>query len=273
MKPSGPPNSQTVPDAWRGRSCWWGAGLVRLGLVWVGVVASAPASAQQIRGIVVDEGTGVGVALVQIVVISEDGDSVASTLTNERGLFSVSPPPGITVIRAAALGYRPVRTEPFELDEGEIRTFQIHLPAQPIQIEGLVVDAGEAALADNGFRDRMAEGRGQFITPEDIAASAAIFTPDLFEGLKNVRPEFNKPAWARWLTFSSVDRGRCAPRLYIDGVRFAGALPGEGLDDVVPRENLLAAEVYWGPFQAPMQYLGTSRCGVILLWTYASVGR
>jgi hypothetical protein len=66
--------------------------------------------------------------------------------------------------------------------------------------------------------------------------------------------------------------GRCEPDLWIDGARFRldWRFPGEGLDDVVPIETLVAAEVYWGPFQAPLRFQGTATdnsCGVILLWT------
>jgi hypothetical protein len=78
----------------------------------------------------------------------------------------------------------------------------------------------------------------------------------------------------------------CEPRIYVDnawvnrpgfGLRGNPDDPDDlddpgvgGLDDVIPLEYVEAVEVYWGPFQAPIRYQGSSAdnpCGVILIWS------
>ena len=60
------------------------------------------------------------------------------------------------------------------------------------------------------------------------------------------------------------------PTIYVDD-RWVELMPGEGLDDLVPKHRLEAVEVYRA-FEAPLRYLRTTEylddgCGVILFWT------
>ena len=235
------------------------------------VLVTAPVSGQSIRGLVLEEGTDAPIELASVVVVTASGDSVTATLTDVNGFFTLSATDGEYILRASALGYRSGRAGPFGLeDERVVRVVQIALAPQPLSIAGLVVEAIDASLATTGFYDRMATGRGQFLTPADIAATGARFTPEVFYGLDHVMPRYDLPVWERWVRFMSTGRGNCSPRIWVDGVWFRWPLPGEGLDDVVRVEDLLAAEVYWGPFQAPTRYQGTAHdnsCGVVLLWT------
>ena len=78
--------------------------------------------------------------------------------------------------------------------------------------------------------------------------------------------------WARGVRYlSATEKGTCSPRIFVDGIRISMLLAeGDYLADVAPIETVLAAEVYWGPFQAPIRYQGTAldnSCGVVLLWT------
>jgi len=63
-----------------------------------------------------------------------------------------------------------------------------------------------------------------------------------------------------------LEKRLCAPRVFVDG-RYVIPLDHESFDDLVPKEELEAVEVYQAPFGAPMSYQGTSGCGVVLLWT------
>lgn len=237
------------------------------------------ASGQSIRGMVMESGTGQPVNLASVLMFTAAGDSVGGTLTDSTGFFSLRVPDPDFALRVTGLGYRTERVGPFSLRaERAVRVIEITLEPQPLSIEGVGVDARLPALAETGFYERMAEGRGRFLTPTDIAESDAWFTPELFHELDRVRPQYSAAPWDRWISLmSATGGGVCEPRIFIDGVwlRPEFRLPGEGLDDAVPLEDLLAAEVYWGPFQAPMRFQGTSRdnsCGVVLLWTRSGTG-
>lgn len=243
------------------------------------MVHPAGLAAQSIRGIVSDSGTGQPVNLASVLMFTAVGDSVGSVLTDSTGFFSLRAPEEAFALRVTGIGYRTERVGPFSLSaEDGVRVIEVRLEPQPLSIAGLSVDAQLPALAEAGFYERMAEGRGQFLTPTDIAESDAWFTPELFHELDRVQPQYSAAPWARWVSLmSATGGGTCEPRIFIDGVwlRPEFRRPGEGLDDAVPLEDLLAAEVYWGPFQAPIRFQGTSKdnsCGVVLLWTRSGAG-
>ena len=102
--------------------------------------------------------------------------------------------------------------------------------------------------------------RGQFLTPEDVANSDALFTPYLFRGLEHVEPQYGAAPWLTWVRFRSLTgSGTCAPRVYVDNVwvnRWSEVTEVFSLDDVVSMDVIQAVEVYAGPFQAPLKYQG-----------------
>lgn len=242
------------------------------GCFWLYAGWVSPASGQEVRGLVLEEFTYLPIELAEVTMVTGDSETRHTTLTDAEGFFSLEAPRGVFVLRVTALGYRPTRTAPIELlDESDLRVVEIPMSLAPVVIEGLEVAAEHSALAGTGFYERMAAGRGQFLTPEDIATSDARFTPELFYDLDHVMRENMLPVWQRSIQYmSATQRGNCYPRIYIDGVWWRWRAPGEGLMDAVPLEDLVGAEVFWGPFQAPLRYQGTTienSCGVVLLWT------
>jgi hypothetical protein len=159
---------------------------------------------------------------------------------------------------------------------------QLTLTPAPIAVEGIVVE-GEAArapdvieLVANGFYDRMAAGRGEFLTPAEIADADVPYTPQLFREMASVRldPPVDRNG-GPWNDQVMIRRpappfGVCPPTIYVDGLRVE-LMPGEGLEDLVPKRTLEAVEVYHA-LNAPPRYLrkteyGDDGCGVILFWT------
>ena len=71
-----------------------------------------------------------------IIMLSENGDSITSTLTQSDGFFEVSSPdPGNYLLLAASLGYREARVGLFELGEGGEITVEFRLWREPLTIE------------------------------------------------------------------------------------------------------------------------------------------
>ena len=253
-------------------------------LLVVGTTGPEHAAAQSVRGLVFDAVTDEAIPLATVTLVSESGERVASALTTEDGFFSLDAPDnGIYVVRGVALGYRPGRAGPVQLVNDGLQVVELRLETAPVELEGLTVE-GESvtgvgnSLTQRGFWERYEEGRGQFLSPGDIAASDAAFTPHLLRPLNHVIAQHGSAPWAIWPQLrraTGSERGPCEPYVYVDNVWVNRPINGLqsadfGLEDIVPIDIVEAIEVYWGPFQAPMRYQGSryeNECGVILVWT------
>ena len=240
-----------------------------------------PLAAQTVRGLVFDAETNQPVSLATVSLLSSSGERVASMLTDDAGFFSLdAEDDGSFLLRTVSIGYRVARSGPFELYDDGLRVIEVRLEPAPLDIEGVVVE-GTAddrvgnRLTRSGFWERYEEGRGQFILPGEVAASEAVFTPELLLHLDHVEVNYHEAPWDRWVRLrSAMGAGTCEPRVYVDG-RWVnrpefGIREAVGLDEVVPIDLIQAVEVYWGPFQAPLRYQGSvteNACGVVLFWT------
>ena len=266
---------------WRIRRAQADARHIVVGLALAGTLTvSAPLAAQSVRGIVSDGATGAPIALATVTLVAPTGERLATFLTTDEGFFSLeTDDPGPFLVRATALGYAPARAGPLEMTEGALQVVELRMTAAPIGIEGLVVE-GEGRvgnyLTQKGFWERYQEGRGEFLTPGEVIASDAMFTPHLLRGLKHVVPQYGAAPWAVWPMLGITEARACEPRIFVDDVWVNrpefGLRETLGLDDIVPIERVTAVEVYNGSFQAPIRYQGTTgiggnSCGVILFWT------
>lgn len=140
---------------------------------------------QSIRGVLVDEHTGEPVSLGTVQLFSTGHESLAEVLTDQRGYFELrAPDSGEYLVYAQAFGYWAALVGPFELEDGVERVVEARVAARPMALDGLTVDA-EARLPGleaAGFYERRDRGRGDFITPQEIAASDAVYVQQLFHG-------------------------------------------------------------------------------------------
>lgn len=272
-------------DGLRGRcsgSAWFAGG--RVGRLVVLVVAlcagSPPAAAQEIRGILSEQGTYTPIDVASVILVDAALDTVAETISDERGFFRFGlPSSGEYYVIASALGYQALRSESLWVGAGEVRIVEISMATRPVPVEGLVVEAQAnepqvAELRHTGFYERMAEGRGEFLTPGQIAASKATWPQQLFWGTEKVRVHqrsHERPGvWEDILVIPNrASRGYCRPSIYVDGRWIRAEMMGEGMSlaDVVHRDEILAVEIYEWPFGIPRIYTGAQECGVILFWT------
>lgn len=154
-------------------------------LLLAGSFLAAPAAAQTVRGVLVDEHTGEPVALGVVKLYAENHDSLAATLTDDRGFFELeAPDEGIYLLNVERFGYWSALVGPFELEEGVARVVEARVAARPVELEGVIVDAEARlrGLTAVGFYERMERGRGDFITPQEIASSGAVYVQQLFYG-------------------------------------------------------------------------------------------
>lgn len=233
-----------------------------------------------------EEFTEQPIELGRVTLMTVDGDSVAATLTDDQGFFSVEAgSPGRYVVLAAALGYRTARSEYLELEDDQVQVLQLRLSLRPIPVEGVVVEGTMAdepivpELLSRGFYERMERGQGEFLTPAQIRNHPATYTPQLFREMTTVELASDRGRgtgpWNDRVMIKPIIPGRgearsCEPHLWIDNV-LTELMPGEGLDDAVPKDEIEGIEVYRAPFGAPLRYLRNfdpeRACGAVVIWT------
>ena len=146
-------------------------------------------------------------------------------------------------------------------------SLQFRIEPLAVEIGGLTVEGrasilSQPKLVQNGFVDRVEQGRGRFLTPIDIERSGAINTAELLQRTGRVTTQYS---FSGESILMLGPQGYCTPVVYLDGVRIAMDM---ALDQIAPVQVLEAAEVYRSASEAPVEYAGgMGGCGVIVLWT------
>ena len=227
-------------------------------------------SAQTVSGFLLERGTDRPIDLGLVSLVTLDGDSVASMLTDSVGHFSLhSEHPGDFFIVASALGYAPtVASSVITLGAGSSMTLEFRIVTQVIEIEGITIETQQALirrpqLVQNGFVKRAQEGFGSFVTPGDIENATTLSTVELLRSTGRIATR-DGPGGDQVVM---LGRGRfCVPVVYLDGVRLL--MEETSIDQMAPIDVLQGAEVYRSATEAPLGYAGgAGGCGVIVLWT------
>ena len=233
-----------------------------------------PSPAQTIRGRIVETETGNAIALARIVMLGEEGDTVASGLSGNDGSFVVGAPEwGTYVLSITRLGYHPHVDGPLRLTPGDTVDVSYRLTPLAFRMDPVVVRSAATVLflQRAGFYHRQRLGFGHHIEPEkiELRRDAARDIADLMVGIPGVRifsagaGSFGKSI--RLTGMGSLQDACRSPHFYVDGIRlFAGG----SIEDVVTPEAVEAIEIFRRPSEIPAQYGGVeSGCGVILIWT------
>jgi hypothetical protein len=237
----------------------------------------AELKAQTINGHLLEAGTDSPIMLCELQMLTESGEFVAYSVSNESGYFSVSAPDsGSFLLRAERMGYQTRVEGVFELGSGSVMTIEFRLPREPVALDtlGVSAEARSVWLESVGFYERRRDLKGVFLGPEEIHEKQASLPTQLFHNLPRIR--------VRQLPFGSstiiirgsamislIQRGICYPRVFVNGNEvFRGGEEPSRIDDVVSVSELVGIEVYRGPAEIPTRYLGArSSCGLVLMWT------
>ena len=259
-------------------------GLLALAMVLTPATAVlvSPASAQTIRGRLLDVENGQPINIGLVIMFAEAGDSVTYTVTDERGYFSVtSPEPGSFLLLGSALGYRETVDGIFDVGMGGELTVEFRLPPEPLPLDEILVMLDRPVQQHrhirNGFVRRYQRGLGHFITPYEIEKSVARNTEQLFHSVPGMVVRLADGPLS-YLGDMVVMRNAgtgcgylCSPVVFVDGVRVRyDHLDGISLSGVVPLETVEAVEAYRSPAEVPVEYNITrsgDQCGVLLFWT------
>lgn len=244
------------------------------------LIATSPASAQVLRGVVLDSLTGARVTTARVVVLTAAGTQVTDMAAGSDGSFAVHlSAPGRYRVRVSNVGYTTRTTEPIQVGVTFQASVLLRLLPKPFPLDSIVVEVPRRVsyLAGVGFYARRRAGWGYFLTRDDIASrSSAVRISDALVGLAGVRIICdNSRAFGGSCDVATPGSGsmylgkQCLPSVVLDGVvlRAGGSSNSGLLDDLLPNPfNLEALEVYPSPAGVPVQYRG-SACGAIIAWS------
>jgi hypothetical protein len=248
-----------------------GSRLMVLGLAIACALSSGgDLSAQTVYGVLLERGSDRPIELGLVMLLTMEGDSVATVLSDEAGEFVLeASDAGDFRIAASALGYKPtVAGSVLSLPKGSSLTLEFRIEPLPIEIGGITIEAHsplfqQPNLVRNGFLERAQRGFGRFVSPVDIESSPALSTSDLLVRTGRVTTRYVLGG-DRILMMGS--RGYCTPTVYVDGFRVD--LSDISIDVIAPKTDLEAAEVYRSTSEAPLRFGGGMEgCGVVVLWT------
>jgi hypothetical protein len=248
-------------------------------LALLGLFAGAhPLWAQQtdagatLSGRVSDRSTGQALPGAQIILLS-DGRAVTSDSVG-RYVFNGLPVgvsqlivrapnvPALQIIVEITAGIELVR--PIVLDSTAVgrRAAAQSLPTVAVTAPAAVLNY---RLVD--FERRRLNGRGQYLTEDDIIRSGAFNVADAVKGMRGVTYECSGGPSAGALgsgCFVRMSRApmRCLPEFVVDDHVMNDFGPNTPIRDIV------ALELYTGPSEVPGEYAGRNAgCGVVVIWT------
>ena len=226
-------------------------------------LATLPAVARgqsaSIKGRVADRSTGRPVTHAELTIVGEE----RSTRTDSLGLYEFRRvPTGVLQINVRALGF-PASSFLIEILPGQQAERPVILDRTEAQaLPELSVTA--AAPTTNyrlvDFERRRQNGRGQFLTEDDILRSGAGSVADAVKNMRGVVYECGGGAgcYVRMVRAPM----RCLPEFVVDGQVMNDFGPHTPIRDIV------ALEVYNGPADVPGEFAGrNSGCGVLVLHT------
>ena len=101
---------------------------------------AAPVTGQTISGTLMEVETGQPISLGLVIMMTEEGDSITSGVTNGQGQFEVTAPDGGSfVLVASAFGFKETPAGVFELGRGGEMDVEFRIAAAPMPIDGLIV--------------------------------------------------------------------------------------------------------------------------------------
>ncbi len=227
--------------------------------------------AQQVQGVVIDRLTRERVVGASVVLLDTTFSAVSATAANQTGAFRIqAAEPGSFFVLTEALGYRPTLDGILDMQEGGSVTVEIYLDPKPIELDSLKVAVERAEtyqiLDMAGFNERVDDGFGHFITPEELRRRNPRYFFEVFRNIPGVRVlGASLDGTMVEFTLASTRGPTCSPRVFVDGIQSNVSM---GLESVVDVDQVAGVEVYSRPSQVPLQWGGSdSTCGVLLIWT------
>jgi len=208
-----------------------------------------------LRGQVVDRETQVPIAGVQVFVLGR----VEPAITDSAGQFRHLGLAAIAhTIEVRRIGYEPLTLELFAVHDTAV-VYPFELPRLDVVVlDSVLVTGAAGSYWHADFERRRSEGRGQFITRDQIEKRNAASVGDLLRMLNGLRMTCNNNHECA----VRMTRTNCRPVYVADGMA-ANATTVERM----PVNDIFGVEVY-DLFEVPTALqLPQLNCGVIAVWT------
>jgi hypothetical protein len=232
---------------------------------------------QEVRGVVVEDDTGVPVAGVTVQLLEADSAVRVMAVTNAAGWFRISFAPGGTYgVRVSHPLYMTGEVM-LSVKTHELVNVVLRIGRGTIPLEPLVV-AARSRDRLSGFRERAAgHGQGRYVDRSEIERRNPARPTDIFRMEPSVRVErlVIGDVWTEVLMMRSLGDD-CEPAVYVDGIPLPARAGSSALsiDDLVTVHDLAGVEIYSSHVTAPLElHVPRDACGVVALWTRTGRGR
>jgi hypothetical protein len=216
-------------------------------------------AAQTIRGRVVDEVDGRPLPAAAVLLTDMEGRVRTVTRSGRDGEYQLRSTPGDTVrVRVERYGYQAMQSAPWTLAAGGVLEMEIRLRPED---EGTVVTLDTLTVRATTWRTR---NRAQFERRRGMEAWGSFVDATRLSRIRSPRASDRLSFFIPGLQVSPTGvlmaRGRgaalngstgCQPRLIVDGTRYPGDLPIDGL---VAGDAIRAVEYYPDPDKAPGEF-------------------
>lgn len=204
-----------------------------------------------------------------------------TTLSRANGAFTVAPvAAGTYVLQVRLEGYATILTA-VTVDTGDTVSITVTLAPAAIPLAPVEITTKPAPKPPQmeGFEERRAHAQGHFFNREEIVRMQPRKFTDVLRRVPGVQmqhvsgPYEQGEAVRMSRTIGVMGARPCPVLYYVNGSPFpvAGDLP---IDQYINPDEVAAVEVYSGMSQIPSEFNSTNhnaRCGVIVIWTLASL--
>jgi hypothetical protein len=213
-----------------------------------------------LAGTVVDARTREPVAGAAVSLNYPTGRTAAETETDTLGSFRFEPRmPGSYSIAIEHPGYRSTSRE-IVLNAGVDPVVTLQMEPEAFEVEGVEVTLDRrTSVRLRDFERRRESGFGSFVTRDDIERLRPHRVTEILNAMSPVQVVSDARGNGHIML-----RGRCLPRVYIDGVP---TNPNQSLDLLVRPNDVEAIEVHTMD-TAPPEYANNG-CGAIIVWIRA----
>ncbi len=236
----------------------------------VGAQGTGPTLGVSVFGNVLDMASGepISAAMVRFDRSGLEGEPIWSGQTDGTGRFRTNGLPlGEYEVTIEALSFRTF-SDLVELEEEGAVDLRVDMVGVDFQLNPVIATGRrESRLERSGFYERRQfGGTGFFMDREEIEEIDPFRLADVFRGIPGATVISGIGLQGDGIRL----RGNCRPVVVLNGVTLAyGA---DVIDEVISAGEVEGIEVYHGT-SAPIQYVGMTTCGVVMLWSRDPVSR
>ena len=233
-----------------------------------------------VRGRLVDEASGTGIAQGRIVISANRGRWRQSVNSDSTGAFSFTEVrPGPYRLIGSRMGYREVQGSVM-LATDSVVDVVLRMDARTVVLEPVTVvtrSRRQVSPILAGFYHRMENGMGHFITRQEIEQRRPTRVSDLLRGVASLRVAAGRAGIGGGQMYSGSSGELCPVIFFVDGMPVnlpttptgrRTARMDAAVDDYVGPLDVEGIEIYRGESDTPAQFITRwVGCGTIVIWT------